>query len=196
MRRASRLARKAVSHSASKCRRCCGPSCGTGGSGTGGPLRDLCFRSGGENEQAPARSRRATPRFRRDLARAFGIEVPEWVEVMRKNKRKDRRLIWKVARPMTQRERMLLEETEAGLPTDFHPWRRAYSQALADANVNAQQAKALAGHATEAAHSRYLLNSEKMRAIPAAALPKLSAIFSHCQCQKGKGERDRKPKSS
>jgi len=54
------------------------------------------------------------------------------------------------------------------LAVDFHSWRRAYCQALADAGVNARLAKALAGHATEAAHDRYT-NSEKTRELPAAA---------------------------
>lgn len=58
-------------------------------------------------------------------------------------------------------------------PVDFHSWRRAYNQALADANVNAQQAQALAGHSTLEAHQRYLQNTAKMRAIPLAALPKV-----------------------
>lgn len=104
--------------------------------------------------------------FRRDLSRAFGLE--SWDPEHRE---------WRATegRAMTARERILLEETANSLPTDFHSWRRAYSQALADANVNAQQAKALAGHATDAAHNRYLLNSEKMRAIPDAALPRLAA---------------------
>jgi hypothetical protein len=48
---------------------------------------------------------------------------------------------------------------------------RAYCQALADAGVNAQQAKALAGHATEQAHERYLRASKKARELPAPARP-------------------------
>jgi hypothetical protein len=48
------------------------------------------------------------------------------------------------ARELTARERMLFEETATTLPVDFHSWRRAYCQALADADVNAQRAKALA----------------------------------------------------
>src|SRR6185436_11576267 len=74
--------------------------------------------------------------FRRDLMRAFGLET--WDAKTRK---------FKKAREMTARERELFTETADTLPVDFHSWRRAYSQALADAGVNAQQATALAGHA-------------------------------------------------
>ena len=79
---------------------------------------------------------------------------------------------------MTARERELFEETDETLPVDFHSWRRAYSQALADADVNAQQASALAGHASLAAHQRYLASSDKMRSIPEAALPRLDVVAS------------------
>ena len=57
-----------------------------------------------------------------------------------------------------------------------HPRRRAYSQALADANVSAQQAQALAGHALLDAHQRYLLNTSKMRELPEAALPQIRVL--------------------
>lgn len=111
--------------------------------------------------------------FRRDLRRAFGVEVPEFHEKGRSNGRRLTTMQWTQARPLTQRERELFEETEYTLPVDFHSWRRAYTQALADADVNAQQASALAGHASLAAHARYLANSGKPRSIPAAALPSL-----------------------
>ena len=65
------------------------------------------------------------------------------------------------------RERVLIR----GEPVDFHSWRRAYVQALADADVNAQAAAALAGHASLEAHARYLANTQKAREIPEAALP-------------------------
>ena len=105
--------------------------------------------------------------FRRDLKRAFALETwrpDEWC--------------WKPAegRPWTARERELFEETSYTKPVDFHSWRRAYSQALAEANVTAQQAQALAGHASLDAHQRYLSNTSKMRAIPEAALPQLRIL--------------------
>lgn len=57
--------------------------------------------------------------FRRDLRRAFGLDA------------------WNPERPqgreMTARERELLEGTDAVRPVDFHSWRRAFNQALADA---------------------------------------------------------------
>jgi integrase len=67
----------------------------------------------------------------------------------------------------------LLDGNAFRKPVDFHSWRRAYNQALAEANVNAQQAKALAGHSTLEAHQRYLANTAKMRTIPTEALPRL-----------------------
>jgi len=46
-------------------------------------------------------------------------------------------------------------------------------QALADAGVNAQLAKSLAGHSSEAAHEKYLRSSETARALPEAARPQI-----------------------
>jgi integrase len=123
--------------------------------------------------------------FRRDLARAMGIEV--WDPAGRK-------WIRAANRELSARERVLLEPAATTLPADFHSWRRAYSQALADANVNAQQAKALAGHATEAAHNRYLLNSEKMRAIPEAALPWLTTSLATKNDETQEGAPQQNPK--
>jgi integrase len=98
--------------------------------------------------------------FRRDLQRAFGVE--EWDTSSGQ---------FRVTRELTLRERELFEETPYTLPVDFHSWRRAFTQALGDADVNAQQATALAGHASLAAHARYLASSGKLRRVPAAALP-------------------------
>lgn len=111
--------------------------------------------------------------FRRDLRRAFGIDELTTVVKKRKNRRPLTWKTWKPVRKLTARERVLLETTNTTLPVDFHSWRRAYNQALADANVNAQQAQALAGHASLSAHERYLRNSQKMRVIPAEALPRI-----------------------
>ncbi len=111
--------------------------------------------------------------FRRDLARALGVETPSTQPKARSNGRALLKVTWK-ARAMTPRERELFEETDATLPVDFHSWRRAYTQALADAGVTAQQAQALAGHASLEAHARYLANSAKLRVIPDEALPKLA----------------------
>ncbi len=67
----------------------------------------------------------------------------------------------------------LFDETELTKPVDFHSWRRAFVQALADVGVNVQTAQKLAGHANLAAHERYLRSSSKLLAIPQAALPEL-----------------------
>jgi len=105
--------------------------------------------------------------LRRDLRRAFGLET--WDP-------KRLSFVPAVGRNSSAREKELLEGTERVKPVDFHSWRRAYSQALADADVNAQQASALAGHSSLSAHQRYLTNTSKMRTLPAAALPKLSVL--------------------
>jgi integrase len=103
--------------------------------------------------------------FRRDLRRAFGVDV--WDTEAGE---------FKPARPLARRERELFEETDFTLPVDFHSWRRAFTQALADADVNAQHATALAGHASLAAHARYLASSGKLRKVPEAALPGILAL--------------------
>lgn len=98
--------------------------------------------------------------FRRDLQRAF----------------KDARELGREAPDATSRRwRELFAETPFTLPVDFHSWRRAYAQALADADVSAQQAIALTGHADMTTHARYLKSAGKMRRLPDAALPRLSA---------------------
>ncbi|HST56290.1 MAG TPA: tyrosine-type recombinase/integrase [Solirubrobacteraceae bacterium] len=96
--------------------------------------------------------------LRRDLQRAFAASIERDGNAPRKG---------------SQRWRELFEETDYTLPIDFHSWRRAYAQALADADVNAQQAAALAGHADLGAHARYLRNAGKMRTLPDAAVPRL-----------------------
>jgi integrase len=77
------------------------------------------------------------------------------------------------------RWRELFTEPEDGftLPVDFHSWRRGFAQAPADADVNAQQAAALAGHASLAAHARYLRSAGKLRKMPEAALPDI--VITH-----------------
>jgi integrase len=111
--------------------------------------------------------------FRRDLRRAFGIDVLRTKVVKRSNGRKLTRYVWEPVRELTEREQQLFEETAYTLPVDFHSWRRAYSQALANADVNVQQATALAGHASLDVHQKYLANATKVLRMPAAALPRI-----------------------
>ena len=96
---------------------------------------------------------------------------------------------------LATRERELFVETPHTLPVDFHSWRRAYSQALADADVNAQRATALAGHASLAAHQRYLANASKVLAIPEAALPRIG-VFHHFSGETPDPENDLQRKTS
>jgi len=134
--------------------------------------------------------------LRTDLRRVMGLDRPVLRTIVRKfpngTERRDTRVTWqRNARPLTAREAVLFTETEFTLPVDFHSWRRSYNQALADAGVNAQQAKALAGHSTLAAHERYLQNSEKARTLPAAALPRTGVlVIGHHAL----GTRDKSPR--
>jgi hypothetical protein len=100
--------------------------------------------------------------FRRDLARAWGLET--WDAKAQK---------FVAARAMTEREREVLQGGEYTLPVDWHSWRRAYSQALADADVSAQQAMLLAGHASSRAHDFYLRRSAKAVTAPEGAMPQI-----------------------
>ncbi len=149
----------------------------------GQPTEGLVFPAlRGENAgQGAKRGVSHAVAFRRDLRRAFGLEVPETREKVQKD-RSVRIVVdrWLPAadRVMTARERELFEETEHTRPVDFHSWRRAFVQALADAEVNAQQAAALAGHASLSAHARYLTNTSKARELPAAALPAIVVASS------------------
>lgn len=92
--------------------------------------------------------------LREALRRAFGIVVPRVERVTTTRKYKDGstrvlnrdRVVWEVARAMTDRERLVLEESEHTLPTDMHSMRRAYCTGLGAAGVNIQTQMALAGH--------------------------------------------------
>jgi site-specific recombinase XerC len=97
--------------------------------------------------------------LRRDLERAFAAAAERGAA--------------EAPTPGSARWRELFEHTSHTKRVDFHSWRRAYNQALADADVNAQQAAALAGHADLGAHMLYLQNTSKMRSAPDDALPKL-----------------------
>jgi hypothetical protein len=108
--------------------------------------------------------------FRRDLRRVFGIDI--WNAEAGGFERAENR-------ELTARELVLLDETEYSLPVDFHSWRRAYNQALADAGVNAQTSMALAGHSSLAAHEKYLRSCEKSRTMPLDALPQAALIIGH-----------------
>ncbi len=70
----------------------------------------------------------------------------------------------------------LFKETEFTKPVDFHSWRRAYCQSLANVGLSAQQAQKLAGHANLAAHERYLRNTAGVAVIPQDALPALVRV--------------------
>jgi len=101
--------------------------------------------------------------LRRDLQRAF-----EWAHA---------NTTTGVPTPESPRWRELFSDAEPYTkPVDFHSWRRAFVQGLADAGVGAQEAAALAGHSTLEAHMRYLLNTTIKRGMPDAAMPKLAPL--------------------
>jgi integrase len=84
--------------------------------------------------------------------------------------------------PQTKETRLRWEpglvhrQTPHTRPVDFHGWRRAYSQALANAGASAQEAQALAGHASLDAHARYLNNTATMALVPVTALPAIQVL--------------------
>jgi integrase len=129
----------------------------------GSPREGLVFPrliGSGAGETAKPESGYAAE-LRRDLKRAMGLEVCEagrWVERV-------------APEAYSQRQRELFCETEYTKPVDFHSWRRAFNQALADAGASAQQAAALAGHASLEAHAKYLKNTAKAAAMPEGAVP-------------------------
>jgi integrase len=105
--------------------------------------------------------------FRRDLRRAFGVDVWDAAK---------HQFVADPEHEMTPRERELLEDTPFTKPVDFHSWRRAYSQALGDAGLSATQTQKATGHASLSALERYLHNTTKMAAVPAAALPTIRVL--------------------
>jgi len=109
--------------------------------------------------------------LRRDLRRAFGIDVPTRHDKVRANGRPLNTWTWTQARPLTPREVELLEGGKYTRPVDFHSWRRAYAQALAEAGVNIHAAMALTGHRSIGVHCLYLNNPLRAKAMPEAALP-------------------------
>lgn len=70
----------------------------------------------------------------------------------------------------------LFSETVTTRPVDFHSFRRSFSTALAEANVNPQRAMMLTGHTNPNVHARYVMRTHAMKQIPVEALPKVSAI--------------------
>ncbi|HKY37157.1 MAG TPA: hypothetical protein VJN18_14530 [Polyangiaceae bacterium] len=139
----------------------------------GRPTAGVIFpkRRGDEAIERKARKKMSHAKaLRGDLGRAFGLELWHETGTDRKGNPVG---FWEPGREPTQREIMLLTDTDQTARVDFHSFRRHFNQALADAGVNAQQAQALAGHSSLAAHERYLKNTSKARTIPDEALPAL-----------------------
>jgi integrase len=134
----------------------------------GRPAEGLVFpvrRAGKRRDRTGEQRHGATfaGRFRRDVQRAFAAAAAAKPPV-------------EAPTAGSKRWRELFTDTDFTLRVDFHSWRRAFAQALADADVNAQTAQALTGHASLAAHARYLRSSGKLRALPAAALPQITIV--------------------
>jgi hypothetical protein len=77
---------------------------------------------------------------------------------------------------MTPGERELFRATKFTKPVDFHSFRRAFKQALADSGMDVQASMVLSGATDMAAHARYLLNTAKVQRVPEAALPSFSIV--------------------
>jgi hypothetical protein len=98
--------------------------------------------------------------FRRDLRRAFGLEVWDAAGGT-----------WKPGeRAPTPRERELLEGTAEVQPVDFHSWRRGFRQALDGAQLDAASARALGGWESNL-DAIYAVNPDRLATIPIEALP-------------------------
>jgi integrase len=146
---------------------------------TGRPATGLVFPvRTGERAGAERKAGSVAKALRRDLRRVFGIDKPRVAPIVRKfpngEERTDTRITWDPdARQMNDRERELFEETELTRPVDFHSFRRAFKQGLAEAEIDVQRSMKLSGSSDMAAHARYLANTGRPAQIPAEALPQL-----------------------
>ncbi len=144
------------------------------------PVLRLWWRRAGEPSKGPVFVNRRGPTagrekgrsnvaeaLRRDLRRAFGIEklIGEGAEAR-----------WQSVRRMTARELELFEPGPFTKPVDFHSFRRAYKQGLAEAGLDIQQSMALSGASDVKSHQRYLANTLQRRAVPSAALPSFGRV--------------------
>jgi len=77
--------------------------------------------------------------------------------------------------------RRLSTDAQRTRPVDFHSFRRAFKQGLAEADVDIQRAMKLSGATDMVTHARYLANTGKPAQIPADALPQLS--MTHAQLE-------------
>jgi integrase len=103
--------------------------------------------------------------MRRDLQRAFAA-----------SRAADRHSA--LPAPGSPRWRELFEQTEVTKPVDFHSWRRAFVQGLANADINVQRAMVLTGHSDMSVHGHYLNNTLKAHTMPDKALPRLHRVNS------------------
>jgi integrase len=120
--------------------------------------------------------------LRRDLMRAFGIEVPHVSTFVRSNGRPTMNVRWVKAREMTSRELELFEDSGRTKKLDFHSFRRAFKQGLANAGTDVQTALILSGSSDAKTHQRYLRNATQMKSVPANALPVID--IGHVQTKK------------
>lgn len=114
--------------------------------------------------------------LRRDIRRAFGVDVAVEKKIKRSNGRVLTSWIWKPARELTAREVELFEGTARNRPLDFHSFRRAFATGLRRAKVDARDAMRLAAHTSFETHQRYVQDDGPIAAPPDAALPKLPAV--------------------
>jgi hypothetical protein len=98
-------------------------------------------------------------RLRRDLFRAGVVRLPP--------------IVGKDGKPSPNPSDPIYFDTPVSRCCTFHSFRRAYSRALARAEVNMQTAMMMASHADAAQHMAYVREVEVARAVPDAALPAL-----------------------
>jgi len=113
-------------------------------------------------------------RLRRDLFRA-GVwrKPPIEVPATKPGQRTDLGKTVEGTKPAPNPHDPLYFEKEDTLPVDFHSFRRAFSTALAETGINAQNAMTITAHATPGVHARYVARTREMRTIPEVAMPKL-----------------------
>ena len=102
------------------------------------------------------------------------------------------------------RRHAIHNDTPDSLRVDFHSFRRAISTALAGANVNEQHAMVVTDHADSKTHALYVMQSEALQVIPAAAvevfpsvglvIPKGTAVPERRSTDHGKAENLARPR--
>ncbi len=79
----------------------------------------------------------------------------------------------------------LHHETAWSRPADFHSFRRAFKTRLAETGISTEHAMHISGSSDPRTHARYVMATEAMQKIPAAALPRRAPTFATTSATKG-----------